>query len=182
MLRTQTISRGSLQARQDFATWPLIEKDFGTGASASAIDLYVHRKGPSHSSLGTVGYVGYFSITTTGTVSFTRAGSDPFLTDTDGDGWSDGDEALAGTNPNSGSSFFALPAPVLVPGTSQTFAFPTIASRKYIIEYNDDLAGAWQEVHVHLSGAGASPVNWVDTEPSRVSLPRGFYRARVTNP
>lgn len=170
------------EARQDFGTWPLIEKDFGAGAAASAIDFYVHRKGPSQSSLGTVTYVGYFSITTGGTVSFTRAGTDPFLTDSDGDGWSDGDEALAGTNPNSGASFFALPPPVVVPGTSQTFAFPTIASRKYIIEYNDDLAGAWQEVHVHLSGAGASPVNWIDTEPSRVSLPRGFYRARVTNP
>lgn len=170
------------EARQDFATWPLIEKDFGAGAAASAIDLYVHRKGASQSSLGTVTYVGYFSITTTGTVSFTRAGSNPFLTDTDGDGWSDGDEALAGTNPNNGASFFSLPAPVVVRGISQTFAFPTIASRKYIIEYNDDLAGPWQEVHVHLSGAGASPVNWVDTEPSRVALPRGFYRARVTNP
>lgn len=170
------------EARQDFATWPLIEKDFGAGAASSAIDFYVHRKGPSQSSLGTVTYVGYFSITTGGTVSFTRAGANPFLTDTDGDGWSDGDEALAGTNPNNGSSFFRLPAPVVVPGVSQTFSFPTIASRRYVIEYNDDLAGPWQEVHVHLSGAGASPVNWVDTNPARVALPRGFYRATVTNP
>lgn len=170
------------EARQDFATWPQVEKDFGAGAAASAIDFYVHRKGASQSSLGTVTYVGYFSITTGGVVSFTRAGANPFLTDTDGDGFSDGDEALAGTNPNNGSSFFRLPAPVVVPGVSRTFGFPTIASRRYVIEYNDDLAGPWQQVHVHLSGAGASPLNWVDTDPARVALPRGFYRASVTNP
>jgi hypothetical protein len=178
--RWQVASEG----RTGFGVWSDIEKKFTAGAAASAIDFYVHRKVPGAALYenGTVTYLGYFSITTAGVVSFTRAGTDPFLTDTDGDGSSDGDEALAGTNPNSGASFFKVPAPVVVPGTSQTFAFPTIASRKYIIEYNDDLAGPWLEVHVHLSGAGAAPVNWSDTNPARVALSRGFYRARVTHP
>lgn len=175
--RFQVASEG----RNDFGTWPNIEKTFIAGAANSAIDFYVHRKGASISSLGTVTYLGYFSITSAGVVSFSKPESDPG-TDTDGDGFTDVDEALAGTDPNSPSSFFSVPAPVVVPGVSRTFSLPTIASRRYIIEYNDDLAGAWTEVHVHLSGAGAAPLSWADTDVARVGLPHGFYRARVTNP
>jgi len=178
--RWQVASEG----RSDFGVWTSsVEKDFSAGAAASAIDFYAYKKIPGTAlyEAGTVTYVGYFSITSGGVVSFTRAGSNP-LADDDGDDFNNGDEELAGTNPNNPASFFKIPAPVRVPGTSQTFAFPTIASRKYIIEYNDDLAGAWEEVHVHLSGAGAAPVNWVDTNPARVALSHGFYRARVTNP
>jgi hypothetical protein len=179
--RWQVASEG----RPDFGIWTsTVEREFSTtGAAASPLDFYVYRKipGASLTDTGTVTHLGYFSITTTGVVSFTRAGTNP-LADDDGDGFNNGDEALAGTDPNSPTSFFKIPTPVVIPGTSQTFAFPTIASRKYIIEYNDDLSGAWEEVHVHLSGAGATPVNWVDTNPARVALSHGFYRARVTNP
>lgn len=169
------------EGRNDFATWPNIEKDFTAGAANSAIDFYVHRKNPSLSALGTVEYLGYFSITTGGVVSFSRAASNPNV-DTDGDGFTDADEAIAGTNPNNPSSFFSAPPPVVVPGVSRTFSLQTIASRRYAVEYNDDLAEAWTEVHVHLSGAGAAPLNWVDSEPARNGLSRGFYRVVVTNP
>ncbi|MEK7949610.1 thrombospondin type 3 repeat-containing protein [Luteolibacter soli] len=178
--RWQVASEG----RPDFGVWTSsVEKSFATGAATSALDLYVHRKiaGASLSDPGTVTYLGYFSITTSGVVSFTRAGTNP-LADDDHDGFNNGDEALAGTDPNNPTSFFKIPAPVVVPGTSRTFGFPTIASRKYTIEYSANLSGAWQEVYVHLSGAGATPLNWVDTDPARVALPHGFYRASVTNP
>ena len=178
--RWQVASEG----RPDFSIWSTsIEKEFTAGAAASALDFYVYRKIPGAAlyETGTVTYLGYFSITSAGVVSFTRAGTNP-LADDDGDGFNNGDEAVAGTNPNDASSFFRIPAPVVVPGTSRTFSFPTIASRTYIIEYNDDLLGAWEQVYEHPSGTGAAPVNWVDTNPARVALSRGFYRARVTNP
>ncbi|MBC7979635.1 MAG: hypothetical protein H7Y36_03625 [Armatimonadetes bacterium] len=176
---TQVSSEGKL----DFGTWSDVEKDFGAGATASAIDLYVHRPAAAIFNSGTVTYLGYFSISTAGVVSFTApAGVDPFTIDSDKDGFSDGDETLAGTNPLNPASFFRLPAPVVVPGTSATFNLATIANRKYTIQYNFNLAGPWQDVHVHLSGGGAAPLNFIDTTPARISQPRGFYRAFVGNP
>lgn len=169
------------EARNDFATWPNIEKDFGAGAANSQIDFYVHRKAAAISDLGTVTYLGYFSITSTGVVSFSRAASNPNA-DSDGDGFKDTDEALAGTDPNNASSFFKLPLPAIVPGVSRTFNLQTIASRRYAIEYSATLNGTWTEVYVHLSGAGATPLNWVDNDPARNASPKGFYRAQVTNP
>jgi len=171
-------------ARPAFNIWQTaVERSFDSGAPGSALDFYVLRKIPGAALYepGTVTYLGYFSISTSGAVSFTRAGSNP-LADDDGDGFNNGDEELAGTNPNNSSSFFRIPAPVVVANTSRAFNFPTIASRKYIIEYNDDLSGAWEQVHEHFSGAGAAPVSWTDTNPVRVGLSRGFYRARVTTP
>ncbi len=176
---TQVASEGKL----DFGTWADVEKDFGSGAVASAIDLYVHRPPAAIPNQGTVTYLGYFSISSSGVVSFTApAGVDPFTIDTDKDGFSDGDEALAGTNPLSGSSFFALPAPAVVRGTSTTFGLTTIANRKYTIQYNANLSGPWQNVHVHLSGAGATPLSFVDTDLARINQAQGFYRAFVANP
>ena len=173
----------STEGRQDFGTWPIIEKDFAAGAASSAIDLYRHRPGPSLPSLGSVTHLGYFTITSAGVVSFTASSAtDPFATDSDGDKFSDGDEALAGTNPLSAASFFRLMAPVVQPGVSTIFDLPTIASRKYTIQYNDDLAGPWADVHVHLSGSAAAPVRFIDTEPVRVSRRQGYYRAFVGNP
>jgi hypothetical protein len=171
------------EGRNDFGTWPSIEKDFGNGAAATALDFYVLRKAPAISSLGTVTYLGYFTITSAGAVSFTSpAATDPFGTDSDGDGFSDGDEALAGTDPLNPASYFKLQAPVIVPGVSTTFSLPTIAARKYTIQYSADLSGPWVDVHVHLSGAGAAPLHFIDTDAARISLGRGFYRAYVGNP
>ncbi|MES2475623.1 MAG: thrombospondin type 3 repeat-containing protein [Verrucomicrobiota bacterium] len=180
---TSYYAQVATEARQDFGTWATVEKDFGAGAATSAIDLYVHRLGPSIASLGTVTYLGYFTITSSGVVKFTAPSApDPFALDSDGDGFSDGDEALAGTDAQSAASYFNLSAPEVVPGTSTTFNLPTIALRKYTIQYNDDLAGPWQNVHVHLSGSGSEPLLFIDTDPIRIGHNQGFYRAFVGNP
>lgn len=176
-------SQVATAGRQDFSTWSNIEKSFANGAANAALDFYVHRKGASLFARGTVEYLGYFSIGTNGVISFTKPSLiDPFTIDSDADGFSDGDEALAGTDPQNSSSYFRMNAPVIVPGVSATIQLATIANRLYVIQYSHTLSNDWQDVHVHLSGAGATPLNFVDTDPVRRARNRGFYRAFVTNP
>lgn len=169
--------------RQDFSTWSNVEKSFASGAADAALDFYVHRKGASLFARGTVEYLGYFSISTNGVISFTKPSLiDPFTIDTDGDRFSDGEELLAGTDPQSASSFFRMNPPTIVPGVSATIQLSTIANRRYVVQYSQTLSNDWQEVHVHLSGSAATPLNFVDTDPVRTSRSKGFYRTIVSNP
>ncbi|MCW1923129.1 thrombospondin type 3 repeat-containing protein [Luteolibacter arcticus] len=142
--------------------------------------IFTNTGGPTDGNPAEVNYIGYFTISSSGALSFTRAATVPGNSDSDGDGFSDADEAIAGTNPNSGSSFFRLPAPVVVPGVSKSFSLPTVAGRTYVIEYNDDLLGTW--IQVGTTAGTGSVWNLVDNDAGRNALPRGFYRARVTNP
>jgi endonuclease/exonuclease/phosphatase family metal-dependent hydrolase len=101
-----------------------------------------------------------------------------FLTgsDTDGDGSSDSDEIVFGTNPaDAGSRFvvsFAYQTPA--PGMLR-LSFPTQTGRSYVVESCTDFSD-WQDVATYL-GSGAPQVADFPVSPGD---PQRFYRVRVT--
>jgi Bacterial TSP3 repeat len=152
--------------------WTSIEGSFAGGAVNAVLDLY--RIGAA------VSHVGSFSINSSGVIRFTAVPL-PANSDTDGDGYTDAEEALAGTNPNSGSDFFR--AAVTVTGSGPRIQTAVAAANKsYVIEYSETLAaGSWVTVSTHNSGTGAAPVDFTDTDPVRRAKSRGFYRVRVSS-
>jgi endonuclease/exonuclease/phosphatase family metal-dependent hydrolase len=101
-----------------------------------------------------------------------------FLTggDTDGDGSSDADEAVFGTNPaDAGSRFvvsFAYQTPA--PGMLR-LSFPTQTGRGYVVESCTDFTD-WRDEATY-PGTGATQVADFPVSPGD---PRRFYRVRVT--
>ncbi len=178
---TSYLGQVATPGQQDFRTWSNVEQHFGAGSANALLDFYVHRKGPSIAANGTVDYLGYFSIDAAGVVSFTRAGADPGDIDTDGDGFTDAEEELAGTDPNDPSDFFLLPPPVRTSEGETHIQLDTVADRRYVVEYSENLQ-TWTEVHVHLSGSGADPLDFLDDHPERSGKPAGFYRVIVGLP
>ena len=156
--------------------WSSIEGDFGGGVAATALDLYRLR-----STSPTVSYLGKFTISTAGIVTFTAVpAAPPSNTDTDGDGQTDTQETAAGTSPTNGSDFFRVQS-VQPTANNITVRFNSAPNRVYDIEYSETLAaGTWQVVGTHTAGASGTLVEFLDTDAVRRSKPNGFYRIKVT--
>jgi hypothetical protein len=89
--------------------------------------------------------------------------------DPDGDGWSNEDERVTGTDPtNAGSRFTAE----LVPGG---IAFERLAGRFYEVRTSTSLAGAWDLHAVAPAGSGTVTIPLMAN-----GGPRRFYRVVVT--
>jgi hypothetical protein len=157
--------------------WSSIEGSFSAGVSGAVLDLYRLRNASP-----TVSYIGKFTISTAGVVTFTAApAAPPSTVDTDGDGFTDAQEAAAGTNPNDPSDFFRVQSVQFSAGVSNTVRFNTAASRIYSIEYSQDLVtGGWIVVGSYTAGASGSLYSFVDTDPVRIARANGFYRVKVT--
>jgi hypothetical protein len=152
--------------------WTSIETGFGSGPAAAALDVF--RVASNGSSL-----LGTFSISATGTITF-KVVAPASNGDSDGDGFTDTEEVLAGTGPTDGSSFPQARVTLTVDGPR--IESPTTANRTYSIEYSESLAGGtWSAVSTHTSGASAAPVDFLDTDPSRRSKGRGYYRIRISS-
>lgn len=152
--------------------WSSIEGSFGNGEAGTILDL--HRIGSSG-----VTTVGSFSISSAGVVHFTNVVPTAPNTDTDGDGITDDNEALAGTNPNDASDFFRLQS-VAPAGDGVHVNFNVIAARTYTVEYSQTLAiGSWETVGTYAA-TGAAPHTFLDTDAVRRSRSTGFYRVRVS--
>ncbi|MGL5016843.1 MAG: thrombospondin type 3 repeat-containing protein, partial [Luteolibacter sp.] len=101
-----------------------------------------------------------------------------FLTggDTDGDGLTDADEVVFGTNPADAVSrfvvTFAYQTPA--PGTLR-LSFPTTAGRNYAVESCTDFTD-WRD-EASYPGTGAPQVADFPVSPTD---PKRFYRVRVT--
>lgn len=96
--------------------------------------------------------------------------------DADGDGQSNAAELQAGTHPLDAASLWRISR---VAGNS--ISFPTVAGRRYEVEYRDDLvSGDWQRLP---SGAGrvtGTGGEWTVTDPMAGERPHRFYRVRLT--
>ena len=151
--------------------WASIEGDFGGGAAGTALDLYrIASSGVTR--------VGSFSISSAGVVQFTAPTAVPV--DTDGDGYFDSEETLAGTNPNDPSDFFKVQSLSNSP-TSVGVSFHTIPSRTYQIYYSQDLSSnSWQLIGTLPGGAAPATTQYLDTDSVRISRAKGFYKVSVT--
>ena len=150
--------------------WSSIEGDFGGGTSGTALDLFrVAGQGVTR--------VGKFTINAAGTVTFTAPSGTPSNVDTDGDGYSDSEEAIAGTSPTNGSDFFQVKSLTTSAGAVGV-SFNTVSARTYKVLYSVNLSGSWQEIH-SVAG-GTSPYIFTDSDPVRTARPKGFYKVSVT--
>jgi hypothetical protein len=102
--------------------------------------------------------------------------SDPENPDSDGDGMKDGAEAIAGTDPNSSASVFAL---LVDPVDGAVITFPTTTGRTYTLQYKNELAAEnWTNVDhpdfVGRTGDG-EPASYVESD----EIGTRFYRVLV---
>lgn len=147
--------------------WTNIEGNFGAGPAANVLDIF--KIGPSGVSL-----FGTLSISASGVITFTLPSTAPV--DNDGDGYTDAEEALAGTSDSNPADFFRVSS--LTNSTGNTVInFNSIASRSYKIYYSEDLAAnSWQLIDTVTSGP------YTDIDPERTARKKGFYKVAVTNP
>lgn len=94
--------------------------------------------------------------------------TNPYERDTDGDGFLDGCEVLAGTSPLDGND---RPALVAEARTAVEFAFPSALGRSYRIEESADLAH-WTVAESGIAGTGARIARFYSTRHA----PRRHFR------
>lgn len=160
-----------------------IEANFGNGPSAALLDLY--RIGPDGGATPPLVRVGYFSISTSGVITFTKPSSTPQPdpnADDDGDGFTNGQEAIAGTNPNDGNDFFRVNAVTHSSGNSLV-SFKPVAGRTYTLRYSENLQPPWETIATWPSGTTPpSTHTFTDNDPVRTARPKGFYQIVVSQP
>jgi sugar lactone lactonase YvrE len=107
-----------------------------------------------------------------GTVSniLSAANADP-----DGDGASNWQEYIAGTNPLDATSVFAFAPSASPAGNSFTLEWSSVVNKNYSVQSSSSLGGVWTTIATNLIGTG-QPLQWTDTNGSTGAR---FYRAQV---
>lgn len=154
--------------------WSSIEGDFGGGVAGTALDLY--RIGSA------VVRVGYFTISAAGDIQFNlpTTTTPPVNVDTDGDGFLDSQEAIAGTSPTDASDFFRVQSVQHTSGGAG-ISFKTVPTSTYKIYYSQDLsANSWTLIHTEPGGAAPAVFQYTDTDLDRKARGKGFYKVSVS--
>ena len=150
--------------------WSSIEASFGNGVDGAWLDL-VRISSTGSAVLGT------FSINAGGTIHF-AAPPHYADTDTDGDGYKDAEELVAGT---SATNLHSFPQAIIstTAGGIRIQSNAAAANQTYVVEYSASLeAGSWTAIATHPTGAEATPLDFIDGDPARRESGRGFYRIK----
>ncbi|MEO5917885.1 MAG: M12 family metallopeptidase [Luteolibacter sp.] len=91
--------------------------------------------------------------------------------DNDGDGFTNLQEFIAGTNPNSSSS--RLVSTGVVSASDYVVSFGTVTGKFYRLERSETLLGAWETISIHIAGTGGVVAVPVPLSPS---ANRQFFR------
>jgi hypothetical protein len=108
-----------------------------------------------------------------GTVSnaLSAASADP-----DGDGASNWDEYVAGTNPLDATSVFQFLPATAPAGGGFALQWPSVVNKHYTLQYSTSISsGNWTTIATNLTGNG-QPIQWSDPN---VTAAARFYRALV---
>jgi len=94
--------------------------------------------------------------------------------DPDGDGASNWQEYLAGTDPLNAASVFKLNAGPSANSAVFTLQWPTVVGKHYTLQSSSSPNGSWTTVLSNVGGTG-NPMNWTDTSGTQAK----FFRAVV---
>jgi hypothetical protein len=95
--------------------------------------------------------------------------------DPDGDGASNWQEYIAGTNPLNAASVFEFLPGAPRNGTSFTLQWPSVVNKTYTLQSSASPGGGWTTAATNLVGNGQT-LQWTDTNASTGAR---FYRAQV---
>lgn len=97
--------------------------------------------------------------------------------DPDGDGFTNLQEYLAGTDPANPASRFAIAATTVDPNGIFALSFPGFPGISYQAEYTDNLStGLWLPLGAEIEGTGAT---LTIADPSPAKPPKRFYRLKI---
>jgi hypothetical protein len=99
--------------------------------------------------------------------------TNPNKADTDGDGSSDGSEALAGTDPNDLNSSLRVTR-TTADGGGFLIQWDCVVGKKYRVQYRDDLANGWSDLSGSDVTATTTTTNVIDG--TAAGQPTRFYR------
>ena len=108
-----------------------------------------------------------------GTIANTGNAADS--ADPDGDGWTNAQEYISGTNPNNWSSVLKI-SQMVKSGNDMLLSFPTVSGKTYRVERSDTLQGPWTTVQSNIAGTGGT-VQITDTNGA--AQPKRFYHVIV---
>ncbi len=104
--------------------------------------------------------------------------------DSDGDGQTDAQENLAGTDPNDAADYLRVMESRRTGGGVE-ITWSSIEGKAYAVEYSETMEvnpNTWQVIATVNATAGAATTSYTDNDPARLANEDGYYRARVQSP